>query len=161
MKKYVCFTLLLAMVLMLGSVWTANAEIIPPYGMGQIGYRGVVLCEELTLREKASFSGKVVQVLPYDSFIIVTEEKNGWARVVLGDAEDSPSGWVNADYIAVDPAWYRTNDKMPVFAWGSTSAPKVALLDKNTTLPILKEEGEWLVVSLRGATGWIHKTAKD
>ena len=39
----------------------------------------------------------------------------------------------------------------------SPYAPKVALLDKDTLLPILKDDGEWLVVSLRGATGWIHK----
>jgi hypothetical protein len=40
-------------------------------------------------------------------------------------------------------------------------APKVALLSKGTMLPILKDEGEWLIVSLRGASGWIHKSASD
>ena len=40
-------------------------------------------------------------------------------------------------------------------------APKVALLSKGTMLPILKDEGEWLIVSLRGATGWIYKSASD
>jgi hypothetical protein len=37
------------------------------------------------------------------------------------------------------------------------TAPKVGLLDADTTLPILKDEGEWLIVGLRGATGWIKK----
>ena len=36
-------------------------------------------------------------------------------------------------------------------------APKIALLDEDPRLPILKEEGDWYVVSLRGAAGWIHK----
>ena len=44
-----------------------------------------------------------------------------------------------------------------MYAWNDTAALKVALLDKDTTLPILKDCGDWLVVSLRGASGWIHK----
>ncbi len=123
------------------------------------------------MREKPSSSAKAVKTLKYGDLIIVTEEKDGWARVVLGDAENSPTGWVNADYIVVDPAYYQTDEKTPVYAWNDTSAPKVALLDKNTAvpafqdpstyLPILKDEGEWVLVSLRGAVGWIHKTAAD
>ena len=31
-----------------------QAEIIPPYGPGQIGYTAVVLCDSLTIREEAS-----------------------------------------------------------------------------------------------------------
>ena len=83
----------------------------------------------------------------------------GYIRT-LGDAEDSPKGWVNSDYLAIDPAWYRTSGKTRVYAWNSTKAPKVALLDDNTTLPILKVEGNWIVVSLRGAAGWIYNASK-
>ena len=43
-------------------------------------------------------------------------------------------------------------------------SPKVALLEANTEpfdldtfLPVLQDEGEWLLVSLRGAVGWIQK----
>ncbi len=164
MKKYAWLTIVTALILMLGSVMPVQAEIIPPHGEGQIGLQAVVLCEELTLREKPSFSSKAVQTLQYRDLIIVTEEADGWARCVLGDSEDAPCGWVNSDYIVIDPAWYRTEKKTPVYAWNDTSAPKVALLDKNTALfdpdtylPVLKDEGEWLVVSLRGASGWIHK----
>ena len=45
----------------------------------------------------------------------------------------------------------------PVYAWNDTAALKVGLLDPGTTLPILKDTGDWLIVSLRGATGWIRK----
>ena len=56
-----------------------------------------------------------------------------------------------------ETSWYVTVKNTAVYAWNDTSAPKVALLDKGTRLPILKEESDWFVVSLRGATGWIHK----
>ena len=84
--------------------------------------------------------------------------RNGWAKIFVSDDVDAePAGWVNAEYLAIDPAWYRTEGKTAVYAWNSTSALKVALLDKDTTLPILKDDGVWLVVGLRGATGWIRK----
>ena len=159
MKKLL--TILTVLTFMLG---VAQAEVIPPYGEGQIGLHAAILCEELSLREAPGSSSSVAKTLKYGTFILVTEQRDGWARCVLGDAEDSGYGWVNAEYIVVDPAWYRTEEKTPVYAWNDASAPKVALLDVNTEpfdpdtfLPVLKDEGDWLLVSLRGAAGWIHK----
>ena len=93
---------------------------------------------------------------------MVLKQSGGWAQVILSDDVDAePAGWVNAEYIIIDPAWYRTDETTAVYAWDDTSAPKVALLDPGTKLPILKEEGKWVVVSLRGAAGWIRKTSRD
>ncbi len=159
MKKQIWTAIVIALILTIGCILPAKAAVLPPRGEGQIGLQAVVLCEELTVREKPSSSSKAVEKLQYGAWPIVIEQKDGWAYCVLGDSEDSPSGWVNADYIVVDPAWYRTDAKTPVYAWNDTAAPKVALLDKDTTLPILKEEGDWLLVSLRGAVGWIYNAA--
>ena len=168
MKKYVWLTMLLSTILLLGIMGTVQAEIIPPFGEGQIGLSAVVLCNSLTVRQEPSASSKAVQTLQYHALIIVTEQSDGWAYCFLGDAEGSPSGWVNADYIIIDPAWYRTETKTPVYAWNDQAAPKIALLEANTVfldpdtfLPILKEEGDWLLVSLRGAVGWIYAGRQD
>ena len=157
MKRYTCLTVLVAMVFALGCAAVAHAEILPPRGEGQIGFHAEILCEELTLREAPSASSNALKKLQYGDFILVMEQADGWAHCALGDSEDDLTGWVNADYLAIDPARYRTDKKTPVYAWGSTVAPKVALLDADTTLTILKDEGEWLIVSLRAATGWIRK----
>ena len=158
--------ILTALVLALGCAGAVHAEIIPPYGPGQqIGYPAVVLCEQLTLREKPGSSSKAVRTLKYgDSPIVIgadqpagAKEVNGFVYCTLGDSEDAPCGWINADYIVINPAWYVTSKNTAVYAWDDTAAPKVALLDKDTRLPILKEEGNWYLVSLRGAVGWIHK----
>ena len=85
------------------------------------------------------------------------KEENGFVYCTLGDSEDSPCGWINSDYIFINPAWYVTEKKVTVYAWDDISAPKIALLDKDSRLPILKEEEDWYLVSLRGAVGWIHK----
>ena len=162
MKKLLRLTVLAVLVLAFGTAGPVRAEILPPYGEGQIGLRAAVLCESLTVREKPNAASRAVKTLQYGDFLIVEKQRDGWAECFLSDAVDAgPAGWVNADYIAVDPAWYRTDAKTPVYAWNDTAAPKVALLDKDTTLPILKEEDGWLVVSLRGAAGWIQKTDAD
>ena len=163
MKKNVWLTALLAMLFLLSAAAVpAQAEIIPPFGEGQIGLQAVVLCDRLTVYQEPNEASPAVQTLEYRALISVTEQSNGWARCVIGDAEDAASGWVKADYIVVDPAWYRTDAKTPVYAWKDAAAPKVALLEANTVffdmdtfLPILKTEGDWILVSLRGAAGWI------
>ena len=157
MKKYSWLSLLTALILMLGSAGVARAEILPPHGMGQIGLQAVVLCEKLTVRQEPNTASRVVQTLDYGDLPIVMDQRDGWAYCALDDSEDSLQGWVNADYLAIDPAWYQTNGKTPVYAWNDTTAPKVGLLNADTRLPILRDDGAWLVVSLRGASGWIRK----
>ena len=166
MKKFGWLAILTAMILTLGCIGAVYGEIIPPCEPGQqIGYPAVVLCETLTLRESPSTSSKAVRTLNYGDLPIVVgadqpggaKAENGFVYCTLGDSEDSPCGWINADYIAINPAWYVTEKNTAVYAWNDTSAPKVALLDKGTRLPILKEECSWYVISLRGAVGWIHK----
>ena len=157
MKKMAWLTILTALILALGCAGVVHAEILPPHGFGQIGLQSVVLCENLTLRQQPDASSKVVQTLKYGALPIVMEQKDGWAYCAVSDSEDSPVGWLNADYLAIDPAWYRTEKQTAVYAWNDKAAPKVALLDENTYLPILKADGDWLNVSLRGAAGWIHK----
>ena len=64
MKKYGWLMIMMALMVMLGSIGVVHAEVIPPYGPGQqIGYPAVVLCEKLTLREKASASSKAMHSL--------------------------------------------------------------------------------------------------
>ncbi len=165
MKKIGLWMILTALFLALGCA-AAGAEIIPPFEPGQqIGYPAVVLCERLTLREKPGASSKAVRTLFFGAQPIAVDAdqpggpkiENGFVYCVLGDSEDAPCGWVNADYIFINPAWYVTEKETPVYAWNDTAAPKVALLGEDERLPILKEEGDWYVVSLRGAAGWIRK----
>lgn len=151
MKKILAITAALALL----SSSACYASIIPSKGAGQIGYTSVVLCNSLSLREEPDFGSEALQTLRSGDQIIVMETENGWSYCTLGDAEDSPKGWVKSDFVAVDPAWYKTTGSTAVYAWADTDAPKVALLDAGTSLPILRDDGDWIVVSLRGAAGWI------
>ena len=157
MKKFVSLIVLVAVILSFASFFTVQAEVISPFGQGQIGYQAVVLCETLSVRNDPSTSSKTVKTLRYGTKLLVTRQTNGWAECVLSDDVNAgPAGWVKADYLAINPAWFRADAKTTAYAWNSTSAPKVGLLEKNTMLPILKMEGNWIIVSLRGAVGFIR-----
>ena len=157
MNKHAFLSVLLALILVFGCVGVAHAQIIQPEkGDWQIGPMAFVLCEKLTLRAEPSGSAAKIETLEYGFRPIDIEQKDNWAYVTLGDSEDSTKGWLNADYLAINPAWYRTESKTTVYAWNDTGALKVGLLDADTTLPILKQDGDWILVSLRGAAGWIR-----
>ena len=157
MKKSVSILVLVAMIFALAGMFTVQAEVTAPLGQGQIGYQAYVLCESLTLRKEPSSSSKAVKSLPYGTKVIVTRQSGNWAECVLSDdVNASVAGWVNAEYLTINPAMFRADAKTTAYAWNSTSAPKVALLDKNTVLPVLKVEGNWIIVSLRGAVGFIR-----
>ena len=152
MKRILTAILLAALLL---SAVSACAEVIPPYGMGQIGYQAVVLCQSLTVRQSASTSAKAVRTLKAGDTFAVMGYQNGWWDCYPSETEGC-AGWVKADYVAVDPAWYQTDAATAVRAWNSEGAYQVALLDRGERYPVLKTEGEWLCIALRGAAGWIH-----
>ena len=152
MKKHVWFTILILITFILGSMTAAEAEIIPPYGEGQIGLQAVVLCESLTVRREPSTDSAAVMTLKYGSLFAVQKQQNGWADCFISDDVDAgQTGWVRSDYIAVDPAWYRTEAATPVYAWNDTSAPKVALLDAGHSLVVVEHNpdvirsADWLI----------------
>ena len=157
MKRFLAFLMLFVLAAGVG-----RAEIIPPYGEGQIGLTAVVLCSNLTVRRDRSASSEAVTTLNAGARFMVQNQVDGWADCFLSDDVDGGcSGWVNADYVVVDPTWYRSSGATVVYAWNDTRAPRVGLLDDGEMLPILKDDGDWLVVGLRGAAGWILKTDAD
>ena len=138
----------------------AQARILPPKGAGQEGQEAVVLCERLTAHADRDEASPVVETLHYGDRIIVQDAWDGWAVCLLSETEEK-TGWVMSDYLAMDPAWYWTDQETPIYALNDYMGPKVALLEAGEMLPILREEGRWLAVSMRGGTGWIIKTARD
>ena len=163
MKRKAGLTILMSLVVLFESIGNVQAKIIPPYGEGQSGLEAVVLCQSLTVRQEASASSRALQTLPYGRRFSVISRSGKWAKCILSDdVNASPAGWVNGEFIVTDPAWYRTEGQTVAYAWNDMQkAPKLALLENNTLLPIVKDEGDWVIVSLRGGAGWIHKTASD
>lgn len=168
MKKLVIILLLL-----LCCTATALADILPATGVdetfkawsGLECQQAVVLCESLTILDnRGDQGGQKVGSLKYGNTVPVIESWDGYAKIYYADG--SKTGWVRNDYLLIDPAWYICNEDMQVYVYPDVMAPKIALLDQGTKLPILTEYQDdtisgWVCVSLRGAAGWIRKTPRD
>ena len=168
MKKFV-----ITLLLLLCCTASALADILPATGVDEDfkAWTGlectpaVVLCESLSILDnRGDQGGKKVGTLLYGNTPPVIESWDGYAKIYYADG--SKTGWVRNEYLMMDPAWYVCDDSTQVYAYPDVMAPKIALLDKDTKLPILTEYQDdtitgWVCVSLRGAAGWIRKTPKD
>ena len=162
-KKKTMITLVLTLAILCSAVTVCQAQILAPRGPGQIGYQTIVLCESLSAYKERSSDSEVVETLKYgDQIIAMTSSgEDGWVQVALGDDVDGVPVWVRSDYVVINPSWYQTDGSTPVYAWAETGAKKVGLISAGNQLPILKDDGDWVCVSLRGASGWIRKTDAD
>ena len=168
--------ILAMLLLILLPLTAAHASILPPAGVdaGFYSWTGiectpaVVLCESLSILDaRGDQGGKVVETLRYSATntIPVIESWDGYALIYYSDG--NKTGWVRNDYLLMDPAWYLCDIDRQVYAYPDVMAPRVAYLEAGMMLPIITEyeDGDsingWVCVSLRGAAGWIRKTAQD
>ena len=139
--------LLIALLILTLCTSCASATILPPTGVDE-GFKAwtgidctpaVVLCESLSvLNNRGDQGGKRVETLYYSGNTIpVIESWDGYAKIYYSDGNET--GWVRSDYLLMDPAWYLCDEDVQVYAYPDTMAPRVALLDKGTKLPIITQ----------------------
>lgn len=151
------FTGMLLMVLLTG---VASGEIIRPIGMQQTGYDAVVLSKTVTVRTDQNTNAKAVTKLNYGDHVTVLSLGNGWCECYLAENE-GVSGYAMEDYLLVNPAYITIDEAAAVYAWQSTSAKRVGFLARGETYPIIRMDGNWLLISLRGAAGWLVRPSGD
>jgi hypothetical protein len=138
----------------------AFGEIIHPMGAGQLGFDAVVISKNISIRPTMNANAKAVTRLNYGDHLAVMSLGNGWCECYLSETE-GVSGYVLEDYILIDPAYITTEESTPVYAWQAQNAKRVGLLGRGETYPIIRMEGNWILISLRGAAGWILRPTGD
>ena len=133
------------------------ARILPPQGVGQIGLSAIVISEKLPVHQAPDANSEVVNTLTYGNFVILLRQADGWAEYVRSDSEgEVPGGWIETNCLLIDPAWIFTNESTPLYERNDTAASEIVLLDEHTIMPIIEDEGDWLMVGLECVTGWIY-----
>lgn len=158
MKKSLCCVILAILLTVICA--SACGEITHPVGPGQMGYDAVVISKTVTVRATQSANAKSVKKLSYGDRFAAVSLGNGWCECYLSETEGL-SGYVLEDYILLDPAYITTEESTPVYAWQATNAKRIGLLDRGQTCPIIRMEGNWLLISLRGAAGWVVRPNGD
>ena len=162
MKNSLRITLLALLILALGCACVANAMIIPPQGEGQIGVSALVVNDGLAVYDSPDTNSNVAKNLDTGKLVIVVAQEGDWAEIVMGDSEDEDEGgWVKAEGLMIDISFYLTEAETDVYAWNDVNAPKLYVLDAYSLLPIIKDDGEWVIVMINGGTAWIQKTELD
>lgn len=149
----------LVLVLILISA-AALGEVTRPLGPGQLGFDAVVISKSISIRPIQNSNAKAVRKMNYGEHMPVMSLGNGWCECFLSETE-GVSGYVLEDYILIDPAYVTTEEPTPVYAWQAQNAKRVGLLGRGETFPIIRMEGDWLLISLRGAAGWILRPGGD
>ena len=123
------------------------------------GYDGFfVLCESLSLREKPQTTSNTLVALAYGTYGTIIDENESWYHVVYrNDQGQHLSGWVKKDYLLVNPEFFTPHDETPVYAIPSHTSKRVGLISNETSYPIIGEWDGFLVISLRGASGFVEK----
>lgn len=155
-KAGICLFLV---IMMISAV--AFGEITHPIGPGQLGYDAVVISKSVSVRQTPNTNAKVVTKLSFGDHLAVMSLGNGWCEVYLSETEGL-TGYVLEDFIMIDPAYIRMEESTNVYAWQATDAKRVGQLSRDENYyPIIRMEGNWLLISLRGAAGWILRPNGD
>jgi len=118
----------------------------------------VQLCKTLEICDDRN--GHVIMTHDYaDGCLPVIEIWDGWAQIYIAD--ENETGWVRSEFLLMDPAWYVCEASTEVYADDDPLAPRVALLNAGSSLAIIREDAEWVLVSMEGGAGWIRKTPAD
>ena len=118
---------------------------------------GFVLCQSLTMRESASASAKAVHTLVYGDTVDILAQDGVFTQVAAGDGAQRVRGWVRGEYLLVDPAMYVSAGETAVYAYPGEDAPRVGLLSGGETHPVIARLSGYIVISLRGASGFVRE----
>ena len=155
--KRIGICLFLALTLICG---IACGEITRPMGPGQLGFDAVVISKNISIRPTQNANAKAVKKLNYGDHMPVMSLGNGWCECYLSETE-GVSGYALEDYLLLDPAYITVEEPTPVYAWQAQNAKRVGLLGRGEKFPIILMEGDWLLISLRGAAGWVLRPSGD
>lgn len=132
----------------------------PAQGEWQGYDTGAVLCQTLSFREMPDSASARLDVLEAGERFVILAEKEGFYLACRRDesGEKYETGWVNADYVAKNMGTLMTRAMVHARAYGDESAPLVGEIERGTRLNLIARVGEYYVVSLRGASGFIHES---
>ena len=137
--------------------WMMGGAVQTAYGT--MFYPGIVISQSVSLREEPKTNAKLVSSIPNGAMINILQEQSGWYYASYWDGKTNvpKQGWVRTDFIVRNPTFLTTTQSTYVYATPSRSAKKVGQLIAGTQLVVIGEYGDFWVVNLRSASGFIYK----
>lgn len=126
-------------------------------------YPGIVISQNVSLRESPSTGARRIASIPNGSVFDLLDEQNGWYFVRYWDSKTQTAleGYVVVDYVVRDPLFVTTTKSTYVYSTPDRGSKKVGQLISGTQLVVIGEWGDFWVVNLRSASGFIYKRDID
>lgn len=125
----------------------------------QTVYPGIVISQSVSLREAPSTGARRIASIPNGSVLDLLDEQNGWYYVRCWDSKTQTEmeGYVVVDYVVRDPLFVTTTKSTYVYSTPDRGSKKVGQLVSGTQLVVIGEWGDFWVVNLRSASGFLYK----
>lgn len=122
-------------------------------------YPGIVISQNVSLRAEPSTGATRLATISNGTVLDLLNEQNGWYQVAYYDGKSVMplQGWVRNDYIVRNPSFITTTALTYVYAMPALDSKKVGQLVAGTQLVVIGEFGDFWVVNLRSASGFIYK----
>ena len=119
---------------------------------------GIVISQSVTLRQSPSTTAKQLARPTNGAVFDILGTQGDWYHVrYYGSGNDPVEGYVRTYFVVEDPAFVTTTRQTYVYAVPSRQSKMVGELVPGTQLVVIGEYGDFWVVNLRSASGFIHK----
>lgn len=116
-----------------------------------------VLCESLTIRNSPMVNAVSLGTLGYGATCTVHSQSDNWYYISAYKSGNRIFGWIRNEYVLLNPSYYSPSAESPVYAYNSTSAKRVGLIDAGQSFPIIADLNGFYVISIRGGSGFVVK----
>ena len=118
---------------------------------------GAVSDRDEFIHHVAHLLESVSTLTPRGTIATILEESGSWYHVVYRDGDGMRrSGFVRKEYVLMNPTYFTPEGETPVYAMPSGDAKRVGLIDGGTSYPVIGLYDGFLVISLRGASGFVE-----
>lgn len=123
----------------------------------QANSQGYVLCQSITMREAPDTAAAPRFSMEYGQAFDILAETGDWFLVRYRGMERDVTGYILSSYVLKDPSYIELSADTPAFAYPSSEAKRVALLEAGARYAVIAKVDGYVVISLRGASAFIKE----
>lgn len=145
-----------------GWVTTSQVSFAAPaaFSSATAYFPAIVISKSISLRVEPNVRSERITTLPNATLLNVLEDQGHWLYVYAWSLEEKAyvQGWLKSDFVVRNPRFVTTHKATFVYAIPDRGGKKVGEVISGTQLVIIGEYGNYWVVNLRSASGFIHKS---
>lgn len=143
--------------------WVMPAQVsitaVNTYSSAQAYYPAIVISKSISLRVEPNVRSERISSLSNGTLLNILNDQGDWLYVNVWNQKEQAyiQGWLKSDFIVRNPRFVTTHQSTYVYAIPDRGGKKVGEVISGTQLVVIGEYGDFWVVNLRSASGFIYK----